>query len=227
MGDGGFAESVADGGGGEEILGVGGVIFDSFAELADVGSEVFDVVFVLGSPDGAQDLFVREGAALAAHEQVKDIELRAGKRDGVSSLEEDATIAAEGDFSVVDGSVGEGGKAAAADGGLDARDEFADGEGLGDVVIGTGFEGFDFVVDCVADGEHEDGEGGGHAADDAAGGEASHAGHVDVEQNGIETGLAEEGDAFFGVRGADDFEAEWKQGGGDDFVDGDFVIDDE
>lgn len=227
MGDGWLAEAVADGGGGQEILGVGGIVFDSFTELADVGSEIFDVVLVLGSPDGAQDFFVRDGAALTAHEQVEDVELRSGERDGVASLEEDAAIAAEGDLSVVDGGVGEGGKAAAADGGLDAGDEFADGEGFGDVVIGTGFEGFDFVVDCVADGEHEDGKGGGHAADDAAGGETSHAGHVDVEQDGIEAGWADEGDGFFGMRGAHDFEAEWKQGGGDDFVDGDFVIDDE
>lgn len=52
------------------------------------------MVFVLGSPDGAQDFFVREGAALTAHEQVKDIELSAGQRNGVASFEEDAAVAA-------------------------------------------------------------------------------------------------------------------------------------
>lgn len=66
------------------------------------------MVFVLDSPDSAQDFFVREGAALTAHEQVEDIELRSREGDGVASLEEDTAIAAEGYFSIADGSIGQG-----------------------------------------------------------------------------------------------------------------------
>ena len=108
VGDGCLAKAVADGRCGQKILWMGRIVFNAFPQFADVGSEVFDVVFVLGSPDGAQNFLVRDGSTLTAHEQVKDVELCAGKRNGVASLEEDSAIAAEGYFSIADGSIGQG-----------------------------------------------------------------------------------------------------------------------
>ena len=79
---------------------------------------------------------------------------------------------------------GRAGPLEAAQHGLDAGDELARGEGLGDVVVGAELEAVDAVVLGGARGEEDDGDDaeGGVLAEAPAEVEAVAAGHHDVEQ---------------------------------------------
>jgi hypothetical protein len=84
---------------------VSGVIFYSLAQFTHVRSQVFDVVFELGSPYGAQYFLVRDGSSLIAHEKMQDIELRASQRDRVASFQKDAALAAKGHIANDEGGI--------------------------------------------------------------------------------------------------------------------------
>jgi len=64
-----------------------------------------------------------------------------------------------------------------------ARGELAEHEWLGDVIVRTGFQGADFVVFQIANGDHHDAGVRGNASDPLTGGDASDAGHVNVQQD--------------------------------------------
>src|SRR5262249_53166731 len=77
-----------------------------------------------------------------------------------------------------------------------AREKLFDAEGLDDVIVGTGVQSRDFVTLGVAHGEHNDRRIGG-AADFAASFNATHPGHVHVEEHKIRTLFAQSFESFF------------------------------
>jgi hypothetical protein len=89
---------------------------------------------------------------------------------------------------------------------VEAGDDFAHGEGFGDVVVGSGVEAFDALVDFAAGGEEEDGGGVGALAELFDYGEAVHAWEHDVHDDGVEGGGADAFDGFIAAGG--DFDGE-------------------
>src|SRR5271167_5173327 len=80
--------------------------------------------------------------------------------------------------------------------GAHAGEEFFDAKGLYDIVVGASVEGEHFVALGVAYREHDDGSAG-KAANFAAGFDAAHAGHVDVQQDQVGLGFARDFHGFF------------------------------
>ena len=96
-------------------------------------------------------------------------------------------------------------------GGANARDEFANAEGLGDVVVGAQFKRLHFFLFAFADSDHENGQAGREGADAAQGFNAADAGHVDVEQDHVDVAGVEQLQSFFAARGFSDLEAEFNE----------------
>ncbi len=67
--------------------------------------------------------------------------------------------------------------------GAQAGEEFAEFEGLGEVIVGAGIEAFDAVVNAVFRGEHQNGSALAAGANGFADGETVHAGDHDVEDD--------------------------------------------
>jgi len=112
---------------------------------------------------------------------------------------------------------------------LDAGDEFARAEGLGDVVVGAGFEGGDQVGFAAARGEHDDGEAMKERvlADFGEKLEAGEAGEHGVEEEEIGNGLREGGAAGEAVRGIGYVETGILQFVANEYNDIGVVLDDE
>jgi hypothetical protein len=73
----------------------------------------------------------------------------------------------------------------AAKDGLYARKEFADGEGLGDVIVGAEFEAHDFIDLLATRGEHDDGNRRAFGLELLANVQAAHARHHHVENDEV------------------------------------------
>ena len=76
------------------------------------------------------------------------------------------------------------GRCGAAGGGADAGQELVDAEGFGDVVVGSGVQGFDLVGAAAAAGQHDD-RGGGPAAQAVDDLDAVHVGQAEVEHDEV------------------------------------------
>lgn len=84
-----IGETVADGGFGEEVAGLGGVGFEFLAELVHVDAEVVGFLRGMGAPDFGEELFVGEDAAGVFDEGGEEAVLGGCEVDG---------FAGEGDF---------------------------------------------------------------------------------------------------------------------------------
>src|SRR5258705_6155908 len=69
--------------------------------------------------------------------------------------------------------------------GLDASEQFANGERFGDVIIGAELEADDLIYFLTARGEHDDGNGRPFGLELLAHIESAHAGHHDVENHQV------------------------------------------
>lgn len=101
-----------------------------------------------------------------------------------------ATGALGGALGNVEGEIGQAekdrtGLAAATGDGADAGDDLGHGKRFGEVVIGSGIESADALVDIAPGGEQEDGGGVAHVAELADGGESVAAGEHDVHDDGV------------------------------------------
>ncbi len=90
----------------------------------------------------------------------------------------------------------------AAQEGADAGDEFVEGEGFDEVVVGAGFQAVDAFADGVEGGQDEDGGAVAHGAQLAADAEAVEDGHHDVEDDGVGLPGGDLGEGGEAVRGA-------------------------
>ncbi|OYU73732.1 MAG: hypothetical protein CFE32_20060, partial [Alphaproteobacteria bacterium PA3] len=89
--------------------------------------------------------------------------------------------------------IGGGGGGAATAEGFDTGDEFFHREGLGEVVVGAGFEAFDTVADFAAGGQNQDARGARRGAKPGQDGQAVEAGQAQIEDD--EIGRRREGGA--------------------------------
>ena len=133
----------------------------------------------------------------------------------------------EADFADLDGSVFSARRARArGDGGADARDQFANAEGLGDVVVGAEFERLHLFFFAFANGDHQNRQAGSKSADAAQGLNAADAGHVDVEQDHVDVAGVQQLQRFFAARRFSDLKAEFNERRAQGSADGRFVVDD-
>ena len=73
------AEAVAHAGFGDEVFGVGGVVFELAAELGQVDPQVAGVLALGGPPDVGRSWSPADQPAVVAHEQVEDAPLGRGQ----------------------------------------------------------------------------------------------------------------------------------------------------
>ena len=118
-------------------------------------------------------------------------------------------------------------RGAAAEHGAEAEDEFVGLEGLGEVIVGAGFEAGDAVLGGAAGGEQEDRHVGALGAEGAGEGEAGFAGHHDVEHEQVGLDDAQLVAGFGGVAGGGDAEALLGEVAGEQGAEADVVVDDE
>jgi hypothetical protein len=188
-------------------------------------AEVVGVLFGVGAPEFAEDLAVGDDFAAVDEEEAQEGVFLGGEVDFLASAADEA--GGEVDFDIAKGDDGRfvGGAGAAKDG-ADAGEEFAAAEGFGEVVVGAGVEGGDFVFFAVADGEDEDGDLGpfAEAAEDF---EAVEIGEAEVEDDGFGLkggGFGEAEGAGFGFM---DGEAAGLEGEAEEAADLHFVVNDE
>lgn len=111
---------------------------------------------------------------------------------------------------------------------LDAGSQFAGREGLGDVVVGTGFQTRDLGLFVAARREHDDGHAAGAlvAAQAARQIDAALAGQHPVQQDQIRQFRLQQPQCGFGVGGAQRVVTGAGERDADQFLDGRFVLDD-
>ncbi len=138
-----------------------------------------------GSPDFAKKLRVGDDLAAMAEEEAQELVFPGGEGDGRAGAGDpaggkvDLDVAETGDRGLRGA---RGGRAAKQD--AQAGEQLAAAEGLGEVIVGAGVEGGDFLRFLVADGKDEDGKRGplAEAAEDL---KAVGVGQPEVEDDGI------------------------------------------
>ncbi len=121
-----------------------------------MGIEGAAVDIVIVAPDDFEQVVPVLGVSGALAEEKEKLEFGGGEREGF-------LVEVEGEVVFVEtkGAKGEDnrawGGAIPFDDGLDAEEEFLGAEGLGEVVVGPGFQPSDAVVRLAFCGEHEDG----------------------------------------------------------------------
>lgn len=160
-----------------------GIDFNFFSDATDVDIDGPGGDEACVTPDGVEEVVSAEDSAGMADQIVEEAELGSGGGDKLSVDTELHGAGVDLDiFKLDDGR--SGGTLEATEDGFDAGDEFAGGEGLGDVVVSTEFESLDAVVFGCAGSKEDDGDHteGGVLAEAAAEVEAITAGDHDVEQ---------------------------------------------
>ena len=179
------------------------------------------------APDDIEEAFAGDGLAGVFGEESEDGKFLGGAMERLTAAME--CLRGEIDLDIAEMEVAEGGvfAAGAAQEGADAGEEFLGAEGLDEVIIGTGIETFDAVVDHAFGGEEKDGDFAMEFAEFGANGEAIELRHHDVEED--EVGLFAEGfvEAGGAVLGGEDAVAFGGEGIGESGAHGAFVFDDE
>ena len=139
----------------------------------------------LVAPDAVENLLAGEDHAAVGEEQGEDLELLLG--EGEFRAVEGADLAPEVHFEPFESDgfgFGAGGCGAAQDA-AHAGEDFADGEGFGDVVVGAEVQSGDGIVFGVAGRAEDHGDTGrfGILLEDAGHAEAAHFAHHDIEQD--------------------------------------------
>jgi hypothetical protein len=142
------------------------------------------------APDIVEELFAGDDAIDVREEVAEELELVCGEGDGCSSTVDLHLLEIYDNLAeLATGFVGNGrdrgvGSLGAADGGLNAGQELAGAEGLGDVVIGTDLEKENLVGDLADGAEDDDGAVYGVGLDEATDLASGHAGKHEVEDDG-------------------------------------------
>ena len=176
------------------------------------------------APDGIHDGLASKGAAGALEEELQEAEFLRGEGNICAAAEE---AVGDGVEAAIAELIRGGGGGMAAEEGLRAGDEFADAEGLGDVIVGAEIEAADDVFLLALCGEHEDGHGEFFRADGAADFKAVEAREHDIEDDEVR-GAVEGGiEALLAVAGGADLVAEGGEVVLEGAEDGGVVFDDE
>src|SRR6202034_1157060 len=150
----------------EEVDRAGWIVFNFLAQLADESAQILHLFAAIRAPDRREKTSVGDHSAGAAHQTIKDVVFLACKMHGLAALGDTATRRRETDFAYFDWCVFHpGGRMDAAVRGANARDELANAERLGDVVVCTEFKRFNLFFLAVQDRHHEHGQPGCEGAD--------------------------------------------------------------
>lgn len=201
------------------------VIVDFFAEFADVDVDEVGAWVEVVFPDFLEEHGARADGALIAHECFEEFEFAGAEVDLSAVAGGDAGSDVEGE--VADAEEDGAGFAAAASEGLEAGDDFAHGEGFGDVVVCACVEAFDALIDFAASGEEEDGGAVAALAEGSDGGEAVDAWEHDVHDDGVEGAGADEFDGVVSAVGDGDFIAAFGEAEFEGLSGAGFIFDDE
>ena len=156
------------------------------AQALHVGVERAAVGGVAVAPDGAQQVVAVLGFSGALAEEEQQLELGGGEFDRFVVEVELERVLVEAERAV--GEIDRAGRGFRAfEDGLDPQHEFLRAEGLGEVVVGPGFESLDAVLGLGAGGEHDDRDvdGAGVAAEVAEDGVAVPPGQHEVEHDQV------------------------------------------
>src|SRR6202000_267105 len=80
---------------GKQIGGIGRIVFDLLAQLANEGAQVLDLFAAIGAPDRRQQTRVSNDAAGAAHQAVEDVVLLAREMYGLAAFGDGAPCGRE------------------------------------------------------------------------------------------------------------------------------------
>jgi hypothetical protein len=201
------------------------VVVDFFAEFADVDVDEVGTRVEVVFPDFLEEHGARADGALVAHEGFEEFEFAGAEVDLSAAARGDAGSDVEG--KVADAEEDGAGFAASAGEGLEAGDDFAHGEGFGDVIVGTCVEAFDALIDFAAGGEEEDGGTVAALAEGSDGGEAVDAWEHDVHDDGVEGAGADEFDGVIAAVGDGDSIAAFGEAEFEGLSGAGFIFDDE
>ena len=198
---------------------------DLGAEQADerVESVFFDLA--VESPDGFDERAARNNFSGAVHQALEEVVLGAGEEDVFARARDFASGGIENEIADLQLELLRDGGAALD--GAEAGQEFFEGEGLGEVVVGAGIEAADEVRDGILGGEHEQGRGDVLGAQTLGDLVAVELGHHDVEDDDIEFVIAGEFKALVAVARADDGVALFRESFAKQFDHAGLVFDDE
>src|SRR6478672_442068 len=149
-------------------------------------------------PNVRVDLGAGDDAAGVPHEVLEQRVLLRGEVD--LALTTTGRVTPRIDDEVGDGELGLKDVAAAPDESAEPREELAEVEGLGEIVVGAGVEAGDLVVDGIARREHEDGHVDAFSSDLSADLETVHFGQDDVEHDRVVVVDSREKERFRPVR---------------------------
>ncbi len=177
------------------------------------------------APDLLQQLTVSDDLAAVADEGLENVVLRRRQRE-LPSRKKDAA-AGQVDFEGTDAEDGLflAGKDLSEDG-PHPRQQFADAEGFGDVVVGSGVEGGDLLSLPVPDGENDEGDLG-PAPDLFDELPAVAVGKAQIEDDQVGPDLQHPGESLAGRRGLENLVTLGLKGEGQETADRPFVVDDE
>jgi hypothetical protein len=176
------------------------VFVDFAAEVGDVDIDEIGICGVVVTPEVIEDLGPGDDTALVAHEELEEAEFLGAEFDDAAVAR--CAAAAEVEDKVFDGEfVGVPGLDAAAAECAEAGEEFLEGERLGEVVVGSGVEATDAILNAVEGGEKEDGCVDTVAPESAADFEAVDRGEHDVEDDDVVAAVHRHLEAFLAVVG--------------------------
>ena len=127
-------------------------VVDFAAEVADVDVDDVGEAVVIHIPDMFDDHGAAEGTALVAHHVFENAEFLGREVDGFGAAGDFAADAIEREVGDLE-ALGRG--LSAAQEGADAGEEFDEGEGLDEVIVGALFEAFDAIVESAAGAENQ------------------------------------------------------------------------
>src|SRR5579862_5246800 len=184
---------------GANVLGFRWIGLYFFSQLIDDDAQQIGFVAVVRSPNGLQEAAMGDRASAAGHQFPQQAKFLGREVHDFAAHGDHAFFEIQFQFLGGDQRLGFflGGTP---QGRANPREELLNAERFDDVVVGAGVEGGDLVFFGAADGEHNDGHGGG-GANLAARLEAVHDGHVHVEDDEVRAVGAHARQGFLAVAG--------------------------
>ena len=212
--------------------GVAGLVLHLHAQAADVHIHDLYVAEVVLAPDPFQDLFAHQRSARVAKEQLHDLELHLRQLNGLTGLQQHAAVLVQHELAA--GQRAQWGVPVAvlllgadhpAAQRLHTRQQLADAEGLGHVIVCADGQTADFILLLPLGTEDDDADLLVGAADGLAQREPVHARQHHVQNSGITAGLlCQQRQSGFGAFGLHHLHPRMAQVQGDHIADIGFIF---
>ena len=198
---------------------------DLATQVADVDLDDVGIAVEVVIPDVAEDLTLRPHLPRVSHEVFENRELTARQLDVSVAAGHPARARVEAEVTRRQHGRALGGTAAYE--GSDARDQHGERERLGDVVVSASLERLDLVLVAISGRQHEDRRPVVLGAQCRTHLPAAHAGHHQVEHDGVVRVLARHPEPVDAVVGHVDRESFGHETTSNSFGEGDLVVDDQ